>query len=56
MKRPNQHVIDTQAQRLFQQSLPAEWVIRPLASDYGIDYEVEIVEGGLLTGSRSTSS
>ena len=50
MKRPKQHVIDTQAQSLFRQSLPAEWVVRPTAPDYGIDYEVEIVEGGSLTG------
>lgn len=50
MKRPKQHIIDTQAQALFKQSLPSEWVIRPMVPDYGIDYEVEIVEKGLLTG------
>jgi len=50
MKRPKQHVIDTQAQSLFERSLPSEWVIRPMVPDYGIDYEVEIVEGSLLTG------
>lgn len=50
MKRPKQHVIDTRAQSLFRQSLPGEWVIRPITPDYGIDYEVEIVEGGSLTG------
>ena len=50
MRRPKQHVIDTQAQSLFLQSLPAEWVPRPMVPDYGIDYEVEIVERGLLTG------
>lgn len=50
MKRPAQHVIDTQAQSLFQQSIPAEWVVRSSSPDYGIDYEVEIVEGDSLTG------
>jgi len=50
MQRPKQHVIDTQAQSLFRQSLPAEWVVRPIAPDYGIDYEVEIVEESSLTG------
>ena len=50
MKRPKQHVIDSQAQSLFLQSLPAEWVVRPRVPDYGIDYEVEIVEGDSFTG------
>jgi len=50
MRRPKQHVIDTQAQSLFLQSLPNEWVPRPMVPDYGIDYEVEIVERGSLTG------
>lgn len=50
MKRPKQHVIDSRAQSLFLQSLPAEWVVRPRVPDYGIDYEVEIVEGDSFTG------
>jgi len=50
MKRTKQHAIDSQAQLLFRQSLPAEWIVRPLVPDYGIDYEVEIVEGDSLTG------
>lgn len=50
MKRPKQHVIDSQAQLLFRQSLPAEWIVRQIVPDYGIDYEVEIVEGESLTG------
>jgi len=52
MKRPKQHVIDSQAQLLFKQSLPPEWIVRPLEPDYGIDYEVEVVEGGSFTGLR----
>ncbi len=50
MKRPKPHVIDTQAQLLFERSLPSEWVPRPRLPDYGIDYEVETGEGGSLTG------
>jgi hypothetical protein len=50
MKRPKQHAIDSQAQLLFKQSLPPEWVVRSLVPDYGIDYEVEIVEGDSFTG------
>lgn len=50
MKRPKQHIIDTQAQSLFRQSIPPEWVVRQITPDYGIDYEVEIVENGSLTG------
>jgi hypothetical protein len=50
MKRPKQHTIDSQAQLLFLQSLPIEWVPRKLEPDYGIDYEVDIVEGDSFTG------
>jgi len=50
MRRPKQHIIDTQAQSILRQSLPAEWVVRQITPDYGIDYEIEIVENGLLTG------
>jgi hypothetical protein len=50
MKRPKQHAIDSQAQLLFQQSLPPEWVPRLCVPDYGIDYEVDIVEGESFTG------
>jgi hypothetical protein len=50
MKRPRQHTIDSQAQLLFLKSLPIEWVPRELKPDYGIDYEVGIVEGESFTG------
>lgn len=50
MKRPKQHVTDSQAQLLFKQSLPPEWIVRPLEPDYALDYEVEIVEAASLTG------
>ena len=50
MKRPKQHTTDYQAQLLFLKSLPIEWVPRALNPDYGIDYEVDIVEGDSFTG------
>lgn len=43
-RRPSQHVLDTAAQRIFESSLPAEWVVRPQYPDYGIDYQCEIVD------------
>ncbi len=48
--RPKQHEIDDAACRLFEQSLPREWVYRPLPKDYGIDGEVEVFRDGKSTG------
>lgn len=48
--RPQQHEIDDAACRLFEQSLPREWVYRPLPKDYGIDGEVEVFRDRKSTG------
>lgn len=50
MKRPIQHEIDTVAKLIFQKSLPPSWIARPMQPDYGLDYEVEIVEKEKPTG------
>lgn len=42
MKRPKQHEIDTQAQRILQSKIPPNWVLREQHPDYGIDYEIEV--------------
>jgi hypothetical protein len=50
MTRPQQHIIDQKAQRLFQSSLPPSWEIRSRNPDYRIDYAVEIFEQSQSTG------
>jgi hypothetical protein len=43
-RRPQQHVIDSQAQDLFRSKLPSHWVVREYRPDYGIDFSVELFE------------
>lgn len=50
MKRPESHNIDTEAIRIFEGSLPPDWVVRPQSDDYGIDRELEIFHKGKSTG------
>jgi len=50
MQRPEQHEIDTEAQRIFRSLLPSSWVDREQYPDYGIDYDIEIFENGQPTG------
>ena len=50
MKRPVSHQTEDQAKLIFRSALPREWVIREQHSDYGVDLEVEVFEGGSSTG------
>ncbi|ULQ61053.1 DUF4365 domain-containing protein [Brucepastera parasyntrophica] len=50
MERPIQHIIDSEAKKIFENSIPSEWVCRFQDSDYGIDYEIEIFEKNKSTG------
>lgn len=52
MKRPRAHVIEDESEDIFKSFLPNEWIVRKKPKDYGIDYEVEIVEGDVVTGNR----
>ena len=52
MKRPRQHEIETEAETLLRKLLPTEWVIRNLPKDYGVDFEVELVDSHVVTGKR----
>lgn len=52
MKRPYQHVMEDDSGELLRQLLPKEWIVRPLPKDYGVDYEVEIVDQESVTGNR----
>ena len=52
MKRTRQHVMEEKSERIFKNAIPSEWIVRKIPSDYGIDYEVEIVESEMVTGKR----
>lgn len=46
MKRPKEHVLEDESKRALRNFIPAEWIYRDRIPDYGIDAEIEIVEGG----------
>ncbi len=52
MKRPRQHVMEDASGRLFQSLLPEEWIVRPILKDYGVDFEVELVDQEIVSGDR----
>src|ERR1051325_10075840 len=52
MKRPSQHVMEDQSGTLLRSLIPANWIVRPVAKDYGVDYEVELVDQTFVTGNR----
>jgi hypothetical protein len=49
-QRPHSHITGDEAVRLFMQACPQEWVIAPVAPDYGLDLRVELVRDGAVTG------
>jgi len=50
MKRPRNHIIEEESERILKSVIPPEWVFRKLDQDYGIDYLVEIFAEGQSTG------
>lgn len=38
--------------QVLRRLLPDEWIIRPIAKDYGVDYEIEIVDQEIVSGNR----
>ena len=50
MKRPREHVLETESRKAFEQMIPDEWVCRELHPDYGIDYQIEIFSDNFSTG------
>ncbi|WP_129780353.1 DUF4365 domain-containing protein [Peristeroidobacter soli] len=52
MKRPRQHVMEDASGRLFASLLPGEWIVRTIPKDYGVDYEIELVDQGIVLGDR----
>jgi hypothetical protein len=62
VKRPDQHIIDSQADAIFRDAF-SEWAVNPSQRDYGWDYVVEVFRNkestgvlfnGQLKGSRHT--
>lgn len=49
MKRPDQHVIDSEADALFR-TVSADWSVNGSERDYGWDYVVEVFRDGDSTG------
>ncbi len=52
MKRPIAHVSEDKSEDILKKYIPIEWIIRKIPKDYGIDYEIEIVENEEVTGKR----
>jgi len=52
MKRPRQHVMETESEQLLLEFLPSEWIVRQVPKDYGVDYEVELVDRSEVSGKR----
>ena len=52
MRRPSQHVVEDRAKRLIREILPVEWIVRNLPKDYGVDFEIEMVDANFVTGNR----
>jgi len=50
MKRPKQHIIETQSRKAFESLVPHHWVHRSLSPDYGLDYLIEIFKNSEATG------
>lgn len=52
MKRPIAHVNEDKSEDILKKYIPDEWIMRKIPKDYGIDYEIEIVENEEVTGKR----
>jgi len=52
MKRPKQHVMEEESERLLKTLIPSEWIVRPILKDYGVDYEIELVDQESVSGNR----
>lgn len=49
-QRPREHVLEELSDRALVNALPAEWAAEKVDRDYGLDWRVEIFEGGRSTG------
>lgn len=44
--------METESERILLGFLPSEWIVRQLPKDYGVDYEVELVDRSEVSGKR----
>ncbi len=51
-QRPREHVLETETEKFVSQVLPSEWLTEKRRHDYGVDLQVEIVQGEDVTGAR----
>lgn len=49
MKRPSSHWLENESRVALRSFLPTSWIVKDNVPDYGIDFEVEIVEGEDVT-------
>jgi tetratricopeptide (TPR) repeat protein len=49
VKRPEEHILEDESRLLFKLRLPREWIKSCKTPDYGIDIEIQIVEGDRVT-------
>ena len=52
MKRKLQHVMESTSEKLLLSLIPDEWIPRKIEKDYGVDYEIEIVDQEIVSGKR----
>lgn len=52
MRRPTQHIMETESENLLRTILPSEWIVRSIMHDYGVDFEIEIVDQHSVSGNR----
>jgi hypothetical protein len=40
------------SESVLRRLLPDEWIVRPIAKDYGVDFEIELVDQEIVSGNR----
>lgn len=48
--RPRSHVLEARSEAYLLSRAPAEWIVRDVSHDYGLDKNIEIVDSGAVTG------
>lgn len=52
MKRPEAHIMEDDSGLLLKNLIDRSWIVRPILKDYGVDYEIEIVDQNVVSGNR----
>jgi len=51
-QRTRAHVLEEESRKFIENKFPSEWIISRTQTDYGIDFQVEIVENQKVTGAH----